>query len=187
MPDVSERVYIKKRTLYARYGITVWLTSGNINTLISSVLVIIRITIASWSSTVAWRSAFLLMERGNIDLCQVNTMVSWKILQARNLLSGVYGVAVAGILWTPVEKSNQKAKNMYALFVASILILMWPATWGAPLLISAVEWLPKEITVREELLHDTYEPEYDISRYSRMQYLITPDSHFKGLRELALI
>lgn len=56
-----------------------WLNVSDITTIISAVLTVIRLPITSWSGTVAWRCGFLLMEKGNIDLRQLNWMVSWKM------------------------------------------------------------------------------------------------------------
>jgi hypothetical protein len=52
---------------------------GAINTYMTILLVIVRIITTSWSATVAWRSVFYLMEKGNIDIRQLNWRVSWKI------------------------------------------------------------------------------------------------------------
>jgi hypothetical protein len=58
---------------------------AGINACVTAALVVTRLASPSWSSTVAWRCAFLLMEKGQIDLKQLNRLVSWKVFLPCNL------------------------------------------------------------------------------------------------------
>lgn len=57
-----------------------WLSVSGINACLTASLVAVRVTASSWSSIVAWRFVFLLIEKGGIDLRQLNSMISWKLL-----------------------------------------------------------------------------------------------------------
>jgi hypothetical protein len=85
---------------------------------------------------IAWRCVFLMMEQGDIDLRQLNSMVSWKLLRPSSM-----GDLIAGCFGKRRIKKRTTG-NRWRNYVAIILLLMWPATLGAPLLSSAVDWLP---------------------------------------------
>lgn len=155
-PETLEEFYISRESLYKEYGITVLLKIGNINSIFTAVLVVVRVVTASWSTTVAWRSVILLMEKGILDLRRLNSTISWKMLW---LLGDVQSwfVAVSNWFQNKTSPTNAKRKNngMHKHFVAIILLLMWPATFSAPILTGALEWLPRNMYAEGELLWDS--------------------------------
>jgi hypothetical protein len=130
---------------------------GNINAIVTAVLVLVRVITTSWSSTVAWRSAFLLMEKGEIDLRQLNTMVSWGLFQPVKMIEWINVTRRNIFKKAPIRKAKPKttkADGTYGFYVSVIMLAMWPATFSAPLLPSSIEWLqsPDYSDVRDEAL-----------------------------------
>jgi hypothetical protein len=121
------------------------LSVSDITTVISAVLTVIRLPITSWSGTVAWRSGLLLMEKGNIDLRQLNWMVSWKMPRPAEFTAPIRRISQMLTKKTSDEKPPQPdgtRMGYYDYSVAIILVLMWPAALGGPLLSGAVDWKP---------------------------------------------
>ncbi|KAI5800464.1 hypothetical protein FPQ18DRAFT_301090 [Pyronema domesticum] len=138
-----------------------FLRTSDILTIITAVLVVIRTVTASWSSLVAWRCVFLLMEKGDIDIRQANWTVSWKLLRPISF-------GWSGWFCTPekssgesymAHNSNPGTAKFYRYCVSIILLLMWPAIFSAPLLTSSVEWVPNvELTVLKTDEVKRYQP-----------------------------
>jgi hypothetical protein len=119
---------------------TTWLSVSSITSIISGALTVLRLPITSWSSTVAWRCAFLLMEKGDIDLRQINSMVSWKLLRPAEV-TGPFRKLFSKKAPTKLEIKT-KNSSYYTSYVTIILVLMWPAALSAPILSGAVDWQP---------------------------------------------
>ncbi|KAF8245488.1 hypothetical protein K440DRAFT_634182 [Wilcoxina mikolae CBS 423.85] len=112
------------------YGINVQV--GDISAAIAAGLVLVRMTATSWSSMVAWRCVYMLLEKDTLDLRQLNSMISWKLPRPREFVGWIKG--------TGKEDSTVQSDPTFRIGTAIILLLMWPATLGAPLLTSAVSW-----------------------------------------------
>jgi hypothetical protein len=162
--DTSEPTYADMKDLYERLGLYAHITIGPINTIITSALVVIRIVTNSWSSIVAWRSAFLLMEKGNVDLRQLNFMVSWKLFRpaaCREIMGDTYRVPSQN---RTVGSAKVNTYRWHGLCVTAILLMMWPAMFSAPLLTSAIEWISISVSVPEKLFYDIHGSGRNISR-----------------------
>jgi hypothetical protein len=90
------------------------------------------------------------MERGRIDLCQLEVLRPGKALIRRDRDT----VAITSFQ-DFVKLPKKKTRDIYVFYVAIILFLMWPVTFGAPLLTSAVEWLSKTVSAVEVPFNDT--------------------------------
>jgi hypothetical protein len=171
LPDVSEDTYADMNFVYDNYGITSRLTVGKLTGIITVVLVLIRITTTSWSGVVAWRSTFALMEKDNIDLQQLNTLVTWKIFRP------VVSMAHArNFFRISPDKSLQhhestQSSSIRAFYIATVMLLMWPATLSAPLVTSAIEWLPAFIDAPEVPYMDTSGTGQKISLWSWREFV----------------
>lgn len=164
--ETSELLYADMKNLYERQGLHARITIGTVNTIIKSALVVVRIVTTSWTSTVAWRSAFLLMEKGNVDLRQLNFTVSWKLFRPaafRNFIGDTYRILSEN---RTVGSAKANTYRLHGLCVTAILLMMWPATFSAPLLTSAIEWLPASTFGTEELFYDIHGTGRNIPLYS---------------------
>jgi hypothetical protein len=127
---------------------------ADINTCMAMALVFIRVTTASWTGTVAW-NVFLLMEKGDIDLQQLNSLVSWKLFRPSKLSEWMYNLS-QGLTCSesPVRQYSRRQHSIYGIYVAFILLLMWPATLSAPLLTSAIDWLRYTLFIPDKPVTD---------------------------------
>jgi hypothetical protein len=78
------------------------------------------------------------MEKGQIDLKQLNRLVSWKVFLPCNLWK-----CIRSLFRTHgprIRSPQQVAEKRNGIYVATILLLMWPATLSAPVLTSAIDW-----------------------------------------------
>jgi len=109
-----------------------YLQTSDVATAIAAGLVLVRITTASWSSMVAWRCVYILLEKDRLDLRQLNTIISWKI----------YPTDLFGRSRKPKRTSisTSQSRSVFRVWASIVLVLMWPASLGAPLLTSAVNW-----------------------------------------------
>lgn len=124
--------------------------ASDIKAYITAALVLVRVATSSLSGTIAWRCVFLLLEKCDIDLQQLNSIVSWKLFRP---LPGYR------------QKSNSEPRKMYGIYVAAILLFMWPATFSAPLLTSAVDWLPYILLVDD--VPESESVHHDVSMLTR--------------------
>lgn len=126
---------------------------GDINSAITTAQVFVRIVTSCWPSMVAWQCVFLLMEKGDIDLGQLNSLVSWKSFRPAMLMEWTYTLTRIFSPEAPINQHRNRSRccNTYGIYVALVLLLMWPASFSAPLLTSSVDWLPH---TDKELDHD---------------------------------
>jgi hypothetical protein len=123
-----------------------FLRTSDVGSIITAALVVIRVITSSWSGLVVWRSIYLLMEKSDIDIRQINWMVTWKLLRPSTL-----GSALSTSHKNKTSSSSRtehKHAKIYHIYVAEILILTWPATLS-PILTSAVNWRSRVIETQE--------------------------------------
>lgn len=85
------------------------------------------------------------MEKGDIDLRQINSMVSWKLLRPAEFLGWTRNIRRLFSNEKSIPTQKSKACSIYWYHVAFILFLMWPAALGGPLLPGSVHWIPRSI------------------------------------------
>lgn len=90
--------------------------------LLSLGLIFIRLVAGSWSALLAWRIAFILLEKRGITLAELAHLTNFRVPILPGRSSG------ASVLW-----------SIWAL--ASILLL-WPHGFAAPLGASSISWIP---------------------------------------------
>ncbi|KAF8252044.1 hypothetical protein K440DRAFT_658311 [Wilcoxina mikolae CBS 423.85] len=93
------------------------LRASDVTTTISAAVVVVRLITTAWTTTVAWRCAFILLEIDGVTLLQFHRVVSWRILWP-----GWMG-------WT---------RN--TLLVGVVLLFLAPSTFVAPVLTGAIGW-----------------------------------------------
>jgi hypothetical protein len=89
------------------------------------------------------------MEKGDIDIRQLNTMVSKKVLLPFGVFNWIrvtFRSSLNRSNYTRVSGNGHKISSiLYTAFVAIILLLMWPAALSAPLLSGSVDWIEQSL------------------------------------------
>ncbi|KAI5813976.1 hypothetical protein BZA77DRAFT_372817 [Pyronema omphalodes] len=155
LPDIAENSSIDMKDLYNKYGLTSRLTVGELNAIITAVLIVVRITTMSWSGVVAWRSAFSLMESDNIDLHQFNTLISWKIFRPVISMAPARRLhRICSVKSLQGHESGQRG-SVRGFYIAVVMLLMWPVSLSAPLVTSSLGLLPTQHWLPNVLFMDT--------------------------------
>lgn len=93
------------------------LEASDVTTAISTAVVIIRLITTAWTTTVAWRCAFILLETDGVTLLQFNRVVSWRILWPG---------------WMDWSRNTR--------LIGVVLLLLAPSAFVAPVLTGAIGW-----------------------------------------------
>jgi hypothetical protein len=99
------------------------------------------------------------MEKGDIDLKQLNTMISWKLLQPAKIMEWRRSLRMILTRKPSADKKDGKRiRECYSIYVAVILLIMWPATLSAPILTSSINWSPHTLLVADKPIFDATAP-----------------------------
>jgi len=93
------------------------LYASDVTTTISAAVVVVRLITTAWTTTVAWRCAFILLETDGVTLLQFNRIVSWRIFWPG---------------WMGWSGNSSK--------IGVILLLLAPSAFVAPVLSGAIGW-----------------------------------------------
>jgi hypothetical protein len=88
-----------------------FLKSSDITSIVTAALVAVRIITTSWSGLVAWRCVFLLMEKGDIDIQQLNWTISHNCLVPSSFPTDFYAVDQGSM------KKLEKLENIAAMLL----------------------------------------------------------------------
>ncbi|CEL52945.1 hypothetical protein RSOLAG1IB_06013 [Rhizoctonia solani AG-1 IB] len=92
---------------------------SDVVTLLSCAIILLRLALGAWSTTLCWHSALFLMENGGLTL------------------SGLRWVISAGVLIPPCCK-----KNPMAFLIAATLFFTLAVNFASPLLTGSISWIP---------------------------------------------
>jgi len=95
---------------------------SDITTAISSGISILRIFTTMWTTSTAWRCAFILMENGGISLEQINRLLTWQIHFNSN----------------PISSRKAQAGAL----ISVILLAAFPCQLSGPILTGSITWTP---------------------------------------------
>lgn len=112
-PPLHRRVFPVRET--AGY----LLTQSDVSTILSLSLKITSIICSTLQGILAWRCAFIALERKGMTFSQLSTQVSYKI--------------------GPVAP-----RSRFIAYISFALILAWPAQLAAPVLSGAIAWVPTD-------------------------------------------
>ena len=90
--------------------------------LISLALVIIRLLAGSCSALLAWRTIFILLDKGGITLTELAHL-------------GNYHVPI-------IPRGGSRFQLLWSCWAVAVVILLWPPGFAAPLANSSVAWIP---------------------------------------------
>ena len=93
---------------------------SDITTAVSCGVTISRLFAAMWSTSTAWRSVFILMEKGGISLDQINRLLTWQFY------------------YDGRRTSSRKA----SLLISIILLASFPSQLSGPILTGSITWTP---------------------------------------------
>ncbi|KAG7092758.1 hypothetical protein E1B28_009083 [Marasmius oreades] len=117
-------------------------TQSDVNTFLSSALVILRIVTGMWCGALVWRCVFILLEKEGITLHQIKRMISL----------GLPPVSLS----SPKHPSNPNSRGSKratpTILVAIILILAIPYQFSSPILTGSIVWAPSSIYVASDVL-----------------------------------
>lgn len=101
----------------------VWLSQNNASTIISALLLGIRIIALSWTTISTWRCAMILMETSGLSLHDLSFFVSYSIIVPRFQ-----------------TRTNRETRFFWISVFLSVLLL--PIQISAPIATGSVSWVP---------------------------------------------
>ena len=101
------------------------LQQSDVNGLMSTGLIVVRIFGSSWQLLAVWRCVYILLEKSRLSLAQLSNILSYKILF--------------------VPQIRRQDGALFVLITWVIMLLLWPAQLIAPLATSSVSWIPDTI------------------------------------------
>ncbi len=101
------------------------LRQSDVNALISTGLIVVRIFGNSWQLLAVWRCVYVLLEKSRLSLTQLSNILSYKVL------------------FVPHIRRQDGA--LFVLITWVVMLLLWPAQLVAPLATSSVSWVPDTV------------------------------------------
>jgi hypothetical protein len=115
------------------------------------------------------------MEKGDIDLHQLNSLISWKLLRPVKFMKGKCALHRLLSKESTILDLKKRPRDEYGIYVAFVLLLMWPATISAPLLTSAVDWLPHYRLLSAQPINESASNSNSTTRYLNWQEYLQSD------------
>lgn len=90
--------------------------------LISLALVIIRLLAGSCTAHVVWRTIFVLLDKRGITLTELVRLDNYRV--------------------PIIPQGGSRAQLLWSCWAATLIVLLWPSGFAAPLANSSVAWIP---------------------------------------------
>lgn len=105
-------------------GVRFTLLQSDITTILSVLLALLRAFTTTWCSGLCWRAALILMEKSGLSIQELRRLTT----------SGIPPVIATA--------TRQRSGSKYMLGLATILLLLLPVPFGAPIITGSITWSP---------------------------------------------